>query len=133
VQIAASQDGARYTRAGVAWKKLSVLSPAASASAVDDNAPETGLTITKSLPVISKQQAMRWAAGLLTHHNREAEELRLDTVFDPAMTALIRLDVTGGTDADGEWLVEFAEHDLIDKTTVTRLRRCLNGIRSLES
>ena len=73
-------------------------------------------------------QAGRWARGLLRAMNRKAETLIMDTVFDPTMTAMARVDVTGGTDADGSWLVEEAEHDLIDETTRVTLHRAITSV-----
>lgn len=129
VRITPSQDGARYSRTGQRLRRLTVATPSATAAALDTDAPATcPELILGGLAARSYEQALRWATGLLTHINRRAEELRLDTIFNPRMTAMERVNVTGGTDADGAWLVDEVEHDLIERTTTAILRRCVTGV-----
>ena len=74
-------------------------------------------------------QAGRWARGLLLTHNREAEEIRLETTLNTRLSAMARVDVNGGTDMDGNWIVDEAEHDLYNKTSSVRLLRVIGTIQ----
>ena len=80
----------------------------------------TGLT-----GVALARQAMRFARGLLMMHNREAERLNISTTFDAGMTSMIRVDVEGNTDANGQWLVDEVEHDLHNGQSTAKLLRVL--------
>lgn len=56
-------------------------------------------------------------------NNRQAEEVRIEMEFNRGITALTRIDITGDTDASGEWLVEEAAHDFINERTSAVLLR----------
>ena len=79
--------------------------------------------MTADVPARNDIQAARWARGILTHRNRKWETLTLETEFDAGFTAMARIDVTGGTDADGRWLIDEAEHDFIAETSRAVLMR----------
>ena len=49
--------------------------------------------------------------------------------FNPGLTALSRVDVTGDTDASGQWLVDEVEHDMKNLTTTATMRRCNYSIK----
>ena len=124
----ADRDGTAYIRKGGALQSLAISMPGTRVSATDTAVKNGMSTVKCGLPVSDAPQAGRWARGLLISHNRQNEILTLDSVYNPAMTAMTRVDVTGGTDADGEWLVDHAEHDMIDETTRTIMYRCVTTV-----
>ena len=131
VDIISEQSGVRFLRTGVKTKTLTLETPYAKATA-EDLAVENDYIQYRpggEYPVMNAAQAGRWARGLLLEKNRECETLSLDTELDNGFSALVRFDVTGGTDADGAWLVEEAEHDLIRETSRAELRRCITTIQ----
>lgn len=130
IAVAANQRAAVYTRLGTRARRLTIQSPGLNVFAEDTAAPTDGEQIIfASLPVNGVVQAGRWARGMLLAHNQKAEQIRLNTVFDPLLTSLVRVDVTGGTQADGEWMVEDVEQDLYNRKTMATLRRCIDTIR----
>lgn len=128
IRITADQRGAEYRRGGAKWRSVTVKTPFAAATAEDKAAPENHAQMTLNLPARSPAQAGRWARGVLLHHNRQDETLTLSTDFNPGFSALARMNITGGTDADGAWIVEEAEHDLKNKASRARLLRCVTTI-----
>lgn len=108
---------------------ITVRTPYAEATA-RDSAAEGGYQIIKSeIPAMDAATAGRWARGLLLHCNRTAETFRMGMKFNPHMTAMARVDITGGTDADGEWIVDEALHDLKNGSTEIKLFKCITTIR----
>ena len=128
--IDAEQDGVRYQhQPGKKYTALTVRSPWAEATARDDGA-EVGFQIIEStLPAMDAAQAGRWARGLLLSHNREADKLTIETKFDPGATAMARANITGNTGANGEWIIDEAEHDLYNCRTTVKLLRVIRSIR----
>jgi hypothetical protein len=107
---------------------VNVVSLYGAGRATDSNATD-GLERTyANLPAMSAVDAAKWARGMLMIQNRTAEETELQTTFNPHMSALMRVDITGPTDATGEWLVEEARHDLYNGKTTAKLYRCLTSI-----
>lgn len=129
LQIRADQRGVEYLRGGLKWRSVRVLTPWADVTATDEAAPENHPKITLNLPACSPAQAGRWARGALLDHNRQDEILILSTDFNPGFSALARIDINGGTDADGQWLVEEAEQDFKNGTSMARLLRCVDSIQ----
>lgn len=127
ISITSGQRGAEYKRSGSAKKSITIQSLYGSAKAVDDGAGGNRNEI-RTAPVRNDFQAGRWARGLLLDENRECEEVILQTDFQQTLTAMVRVDVTGGTDADGQWLVDSVEHELYQGKTTARLRRCIRSI-----
>lgn len=124
-----SQQGLRYSRSGQTLRALTVKTPYAKATAVDKNVGSRHPSETVTcLPAMNDVQAGRWARGKLLSINRKAESVHLQTVFNPTITAMMRVDITGGTDATGEWLVQTAAHDLVNQKTSFRLHRCVRTI-----
>lgn len=125
IELSAGQDGVRYRRDGTTYKSLTVKTPYAMATAVDSivSGKHLGLTIGH-YPAMSNLQAARWARGKLLYLNRQCESVVIRSGYNPGITALIRIDIEGDTDASGEWLVDEVEHDLKNLTTVSTLRRC---------
>lgn len=130
LQIDAKQSGTLYTTCGQRWRTVSIKAPGGSAVALDSAVPAgRGGREACGVPVVNDIQAGRWARGLLLDHNRRCEALKLNLTYTPAFTALARVDVSGGTDADGEWLIEDVEHDLIQLTTRITMHRCISTIQ----
>ena len=81
-----------------------------------------------SAPAMDTITASRWARGVLLMCNREAETLEVSIGFDPAMTALARVEVIGNSAFAGGWLVDEAEHDLYNEKTRVKLVRCVTTV-----
>lgn len=80
--------------------------------------------MTVALPATEAAEAGRWARGLLLMNNRQCERLEIESTFNPSVTALTGVDVEGNTAANGGWLVDEVEHDMINlRTTRNLLRR----------
>ena len=130
VRIAADQDGIDYKRSGVTEKSLTIITPYATGVAVDDEVDNTHTQAEiVNLPATENIQAARWARNLLKNRNRKCESLTIRSKFNPAWSAMCRVDVSGGTDADGEWIIEEVEHDLKDGTSRATLHRCIRSVR----
>lgn len=129
VELAADQTGAEYRRESRRLRALTALSANARATALDPATGKGHVWAEVSCPEIrTAEQAGRWARGLLKDKNRRTEALSLEVAFNPAIRALERVDVSGGTDYDGAWLVDEAEHDLYEGRTRAKLFRCIKGI-----
>ena len=129
IELRANRSGHDYRRSGAKLHSLTVRSPYASATATDDDVPTSHIsTETTEHPAMSDIQAGRWAKGLLLDTNRRCEHLKLESEFNIGFAAMTRIDVTGDTDATGEWLIEAAEHDFINKTSSALLHRCIRTI-----
>lgn len=129
LRLTAEQKGAAYRRGGEKLRGLRVRTPYADASAEDTSAADAARTETvTAYPAKNGVQAGRWARGLLLDRNRRCEEVRLRCGFDADMEALVRIDVEGGTAADGKWLVASAEHDLLSGTSEIWMHRCIETI-----
>ena len=127
--VRAEDDNAVYTRMGCAkYDSLTVETPWASAAARDSAAPRKNPLVLCHLPARDRATAGRWARGLLLKMNRKAERLTIQSRFDPSMTAMIRVDIAGDTDANGAWLVDEVEHDIYNGRSVTRLLRVVETI-----
>ena len=129
IEITAKQRGTEYRRGGGKYRSVTVLTPYAKATAEDLIVPSTHAQITADLPARNDIQAGRWARGLLLHHNRQDETLTIETDFNPGFSAMTRIDITGGTDGTGEWIIEEAEHDFKNKTSRAKLFRCIQTIQ----
>ena len=42
---------------------------------------------------------------------------------------MTRVDVSGPTDASGEWIIDEVEHDMIGRKSTATLFRCIDTIR----
>ena len=123
IAVGPDQRGAEYRKGGAKLKGVTVKTPYAEASAEDLAVDSRMSTLTVDAPAMSDIQAGRWARNILRHHNLQCESLTLHGQFNPGMTAMTRIDVTGATDAEGEWLIIDAEHDFYNKTTKARMQR----------
>lgn len=130
LNITAKQRSVSYRRReNLKWAGVKVKSPWANASAMDTAVGGGNIRTVTDLPATDAVMAGRWARNLLLENNRKAEELRISQKLNTAMTALTRVSISGGTDMDGEWICEEAEHDLKEKTTSALLLRVIGTIR----
>lgn len=130
IKIDAGQEGVKYLhQPGKKYKKLTVRTPWAEATATDDGAEEENAKTIGGLPARDAATAARWARGLLLHHNRKADMLEVESTFRADMTAMIRVNVSGGTGADGDWLIDEAEHDFVNDRTRAKLVRVIESVR----
>lgn len=125
VELLANQEGTRYRRSGMMYKSLTLKTPYAQATAEDTlvASSHTSLTVN-DVPALDDIQAGRWARGKLLYLNRQCESVVIQNDFNPGLTALSRVDITGDTDASGEWLVDEVEHDIKNLTSTATMRRC---------
>ena len=129
IELNPNSDKTEYRRNGNALRSLTVRTPYGSATATDMNVPSShARAVRNDIPARDSVQAGRWARGLLLGENRKSESLTLEMAFNIGFTAMARVDITGTTDATGEWLVQEAEHDLINLTSRAVLRRCIRSI-----
>ena len=126
VTLRADQDGTDYRRNGAKDRGMIITTPYATGKAIDEEVDVRHATaeITE-YPALNNIQAARWARNLLKEKNRKCESLTIRSTFNPAWTAMSRIDITGGTDADGQWLIEDVEHDLKEGTSRATLHRCI--------
>ena len=130
VRLRENQPGVEMLKNGEKLCALTVRTPWASARAEDTAVPASHPeSVENDTPARTALQAGRWARGLLLAHNRRCETLSLQSEFNPGWTAMTRIDVTGGSAADGEWLIADAEHDLIENSSTAKLHRCVASIR----
>ena len=106
-----------------------VVSPWASASARDTAAEGNNEKVFTGLPAESSMEAGKWARNLLREMNRRAEEIVIESELNLRMESLARVHVEGGTDMDGEWIVEEAEHDLKETRTCVKMYRVIGTIK----
>lgn len=130
VELSAKQEGTRYRRDGTTYKGVTVKTPYASAYAQDISVANSHAMLTiNDLPAMNDIQAGRWARGKLLSLNRQCEKVVMQNTFNAGLTAMERIDISGDTDANGQWIVEEVEHDMINLTTTATLRRCIWSIQ----
>lgn len=130
IEVLSQQEGTQYKRAGLTYKSVTVKTPYAEATAEDIAVAENHTRMTVNcLPAMNEVQAGRWARGKLLHLNRQSEVVTVQSEFNPGFSAMARIDITGDTDATGQWLVEETEHDFINLTTSAKLHRCIFTIQ----
>lgn len=129
IEIGAKQTGAEYRRGGATYKSVTVKTPYAKATAEDLLVASTHAQIILNLPARNDIQAGRWARGVLMYHNRQAETLSIESEFNPGFSTMTRIDITGGTDATGDWIIEEAEHDFYNRKSRATLYRCIYTIQ----
>lgn len=130
VTLSASSSGNRYMKIGQPVRELRIITPYAKGSAIDTSAGTDKETRTVScVPAMSDSQAERWAKNKLLYVNREVECVTYNSVFDPGITAMVRIDIAGEGEVTGKWLVQTVTHDLMDKTTMVKLLRCIQTIQ----
>lgn len=129
LHIVADQEGVQYIRQeNKRLSALTVRTPYAEATARDSLAVGRLAKTITDIPARTNIEAGRWARGLITHNNRQAEQLTISSTFDPAMSALNRIDIDGSTDATGAWIVEETEQDIKNGRTRAKLLRVIDTI-----
>ena len=130
LELTPKTEKAEYRRAGSSLRALTVRTPYGSATATDASVPSShSRQVRNNLPARDSAQAGRWARGMLLAENRKCETLALETAFNIGFTAMARIDISGSTEATGEWLVQEAEHDMINLTSRAVLHRCIRSIQ----
>ena len=122
---------------GVTWQSckrgkyasLTVQTPWAKATAWDTGMNGiNALTIT-NLPAMDNTQAGRWARGLLLMHNRQAETLEIEKELDTSLAPMDKVNISGDTAMNGDWIVNETEHDFINKRTTLEMLRCIETVK----
>lgn len=129
IEINTNQEGTTYTKSGTCFRRLKVRTPYAEADAEDTAEEGTREIILNNLPARNNIQAGRWARGKLLADNRKCEVVNLHQDFNAGMSALVRIDISGDTDATGEWIAEDVLHDFVNKRTQAKLHRCVWSIQ----
>ena len=129
IEMSANQEGMKYKRNGNKYKSVTIKTPYATATAQDSSATGNNTLTLNNIPAMNDIQAGKWARGKLLDLNRQCESVDMQDGFNAGITAMARIDIFGDTDANGEWLVEEAEHDLINLKTSAILRRCIWTIK----
>ncbi len=126
----AEQDGTRYMhQPGKKWSSVTVRTLWAEATAKDESAEKGTSKIIAGLPAMDAATAGRWARGILLMHNREADRLRLETLFDPGIAAMTKAEITGNTGAVGEWIIDEVENDLYNGTSTVNMLRVVDTVK----
>lgn len=129
IEVYASQTSVQYRRNGQKLYALTVETPYACATARDLNVSEDHQRIiVNHYPARSEAQAGRWARALLMQTNQQCESLWISSEYNAGFAPMMRIDIDGDTDANGEWLIEEVEHDFIDLSSNVLLRRCIRTI-----
>lgn len=129
IEITERQPGVTYQRKDKGkLKSLTVCTPYARVSASDEGVERGNDKLVCCLPARDAVTAGRWARGMLLTHNRAAEQLRVESVFHPAWTAMARVDTEGPTDASGSWVIDECVHDLVNKTSRAVMLRCIDTV-----
>ena len=130
IELSANQEGTKYRRDGTAYRGVTIKTPYAGAYATDSAVSSGHAMLTlNDIPALNDIQAGRWARGKLLYLNRQCESVVIQNTFNAGLTAMIRVDIEGDTDATGQWLAEEVEHDMINLTTTAILRRCITTIQ----
>lgn len=130
IEISAEQPGVTYIRRDdLKWSALTIKTPYAECIAQDNGASNGNYVTMTHLPAMNDVEAGRWARGLLLSNNRKAERLTISMEFNAGFAAMTRVDVSGSTDASGEWIIDEVEHDMIGRKSTATLFRCIDTIR----
>lgn len=125
LELSDEQAGVTYQRRDFEKiKALTVCTPYATVMSVDESAQEGETRVVCGLPARDPATAARWAAGMQLRHNRNAEQLTVESDFREGWSAMVRLDVTGCT-AAGKWMIDEVEHDFAEGRSKAVLVRCL--------
>ena len=128
MELTVDQESVQYIRnAGQELKSMTVYAPGIEVTATDKDAL-TAESRRKALPALGKEEAGRWARGLLLNNNRRMEELHLDVSYNSGWTAMGRININGPAMTAGKWLIDRVEHDLIERTSTAVLVRSREGI-----
>ena len=130
IEIRADQAGcAHIRRDDLKWSALTIRTPYFECTAYDDGATDGNYIVRTDIPATDEIQAGRWARGILLSNNRQTEEMRIETEFNPGISALARIDLYGNDAIRGEWVVDEVKHDLIQQKSTMSMLRCITTIR----
>lgn len=65
---------------------------------------------------------------MLLSQNRKAERLSIESDFHSAWTAMVRIDIAGETDANGNWVIDEAVHDFVNRKSRVTMLRCVETV-----
>lgn len=128
IALTLDQGGAIYQRSGRKVKRLSIETPFTVMTAADSDVDESHPSIVVNDPAVTDIQALRWARNMLLDMNQACETLTVESEFNPGFTAMGRVDISGETDASGEWIIREVEHDFINLRSTATMRRCVWSI-----
>ena len=130
LEITSTTPGVKHTKIeGAAYAGAQIITPFGQGKAVDTTV-ENGISlIIQDEPAFDSVQAARWARGVLLWENRKAETLMIPMDFDAGLTAMLPVEISGEVNLAGNWLVESAEHDLINGKTAVTLLRCVTTVQ----
>lgn len=130
IELNADDEGVSHiVREDIRLSSMIMMTPYAAGRAVD-TAQDSGLYAQHaSFPAADSVTAARWARGMLLMHNRTAETLSIASAFRPKWYALARMDITGSSDANGEWMIDECIHDFTAGRSTAKLVRCIRTIR----
>lgn len=129
IALSAKQSGVLYRRYDQAkLKALTVKTPFACVTAADAGAVSGNDQTIGCLPARDPATAGRWARGMLLSINRKAEQLTIESDFHSRWSAMVRIDVTGETDAAGNWMIDEVEHDFVNRKSKATLFRCIDTV-----
>ena len=120
-------DSEDIDRRDLSWSSVQIRTMFGSGTARDSSTSGQGRVIT-DITVDNDAQAYRWAKGILLTHNRQSEILNIEMDFNPGYTAMVRVDVKSRTDANGRWIVDTVEQNLLDGRTKAKMLRCVDTI-----
>lgn len=130
IEISDRQYGVSYVKRDAdKWKRLYVVSPEATVFSEDMGADGGAEEKTVTLPASDAGMAGRWARGLLAQHNRECESITVMSEFNAGFTAMARVDLKGGTDAKGKWIISECSHDFVNDKSTATLQRATVKVR----
>ena len=87
-----------------------------------------GETLARRIYTQSPGEAQRFAKGLLRQANRMQDVMLATIRLDPALAGGAMVTAAGFGTADGDYMIDEAEHRLSDKLTALRLRRRPEGV-----
>lgn len=128
MQISVRQLGSAYQRKEIKYKTLTIKTPYVSVTATDSAAEKGVGKIYCDIPAADAATAGRWARGMLLTHNRKADTMTLHTTFRSTWSAMVRIDITGDTEANGQWIIDEVEHDFIENTSRAVMLRCIESV-----
>ena len=105
-----------------------IRTPYAKAYLTDTSEPAGRLLLPGSeIAPLTDIQAARWGRYYLMDHNRKKESITVQSEFNPALTAMQRIDIEGAY--AGEWLIQNVEHDLINLKSTVTMHRCIWSVQ----
>lgn len=128
MELTASQEGMTHCDDGQRKSGIMIRTPYAKAYLTDTSEPAGRLLLPGSeIAPLTDIQAARWGKHYLMDHNRKKEAITVQSEFNPALTAMQRIDIEGAY--AGEWLIQNVEHDLINLKSTVTMHRCIWSVQ----